>query len=207
MKAELKRYIQLWLLRLSARLFPVKVVRTEKEKKIFTKLWHSIWLEEGYAQPNEPIIEKYEKYDKFSTDFLVKFLGVFPVGTLRIIHNNNEVGLPVLNDFETKRCWQSDNIVEATLLTVSKKFRSRVKHIPSLVLMRELVRYGKNHNLEGAVMAVDQRLFFAMKRKLCFPLYQIGPEKFYEGSITYPAFIRTEEFYRVMGEVNPFFTS
>jgi len=194
----------LWIL---ANFFPIKVVSNQKDRQAFTKIWHEIWLEEEYAQPGESIIEEYSRYDAFSVDLLIKFL-IFPVGTFRFIHNNDEVGLPTLNDFAVKKCWSGDDkIVEATLLTVKKKFRRRFSHILALVLMRELARYCKRNGLKGPIMACDKRLFFLMRQRLCFPIHQIGQEKFYQGSITYPVFINTEEFYMVMAKVNPFFVS
>jgi len=201
-----KGFILVQILRLLAKFFPVRKVETQKDKEIFTKMWSTIWIEEGYYDYlGQPIIEEFSKYDRFSIDLIVKFLGIFPAGTFRFIRNNDEVGLPVLNDFEVKRIWSGDNIVEATLLTVPKKFR-RLR-LPFLILMRELARYGRNNNLEGAVMMVDRRLFFLMRRKFKFPIHQIGSEKFYQGSITFPAYINNGEFHRVMRKFNPFFVS
>lgn len=194
----------LWTL---AHLFPIGVVSSEKDRHAFTQIWHEIWLEEKYAEPGEAIIEEYAKYDALSVDVLVRFL-VVPVGTVRFIHNDSEVGLPTLIDFAVEECWSSDDkIIEATLMAVKRGFRRRALHIPALVLMRELARYCRRNGLEGGIMACDERLFYLMRRRLGFPIHQIGQEKFYQGSTTYPAFINTEEFYRVMAEVNPFFTS
>jgi hypothetical protein len=200
-----KNFMKVQLLRVMAMLFTVKVANRPRDRKIFTEIWHTAWLGEGYAVPGELIIEKYSKYDKFSVDLLVKFLGIIPLGTIRLIRNNSEVGLPVLNDFEVEKCWQRDNdLIEITLLAVKRKYRSRLFGLTSLILIRETVKYCKNNNMEGGIMACDKRLFFLIRRKLGFPIMQIGPEKFYEGSMTYPAFINAARFYKEIKERNPF---
>ncbi len=200
---------KIMLLRLLALLFPVRKIRSQRDKKAFAKIWSKIWLEEGYYDHPDQVIDEFSKYDHLSVDFLVKFLGIFPVGTLRLIHYDELMGLPVLNEFEiVEKKWVNDHrIMEVTLLTVKESFRKRFFHVSSLVLMRNIIRYGMKERLEGIVMMADKRLFFLMKRKLSFPIWQIGPEKFYQGSICYPAFIGREEFYETMKKVNPFFIS
>lgn len=208
MKKRIKQLLIVRLLFFLSFFFPVKKVRSKKDRETFTQMWYAVWLKQNYAQREEPIVEKYSKYNEFSLDLLLKFLGILPIGTFRFIHNNKDVGLPTLNDFEVKKCWLDDTkIIETTLLTVKKRYRSSPFHLPSLVLMRELARYCKKKRLEGSIMACDKRLFFLMRRKLGFPIHQIGKERFYEGSITYPAYINTAEFHRIMRIKNPFFTS
>jgi len=194
-------------LRLLAGLFPVVQVTSAKDRRAFTRLWHQVWMEEGnYSHPDEPVIEEFAAYDPYAVDVLVKFLGLIPAGTFRFIHYSPGLRLPALKDFEVQRVWESDRIVEATLFTVPKSFR-RFLHLPALVLMRELCRYCRRNGSEGAIMMVDQRMFFALRDRLLSPIRQIGPERFYKGSITYPAYLNIEEVFRVMPSRNPFFVT
>lgn len=170
-----------------SKLFWIKIVRKSKEKEVFTAIWHKIWLEEGYALSEEPIVEKYSKYNFASTDFLAKLLGIIPVGTLRIIRDSS-LGLPVLNDFEIRKNPEG-KVAEVTLFTVRKQFRAS---LATLVLMKAMYRYAKKEN-DGIVIASDRRLFLLLTRILGFPFRQIGPEKMYEGSMTYPAYLNFDE--------------
>lgn len=198
-----KQRIWILLLLFLSNFFPVRRVHSQRDRKIFIGLWYKTWLEEGYAQPGEPIVAKYAKYDKFSTDLLVKFLGVVPVGTMRIIKNNLEVGLPTLNDFEIKRVWKTDEIVEVTLLTIRKIFRRRFLHLPFIVLMKALYRHVKEKKAEGILIAADKRLFRSLTKKIRLPFIQIGQEKYYEGSITVPAYMTMKNFEKVFQKNNP----
>lgn len=193
-----------------SRFFRIKIITNKKERAHFTRIWRKIWLEEGYAKPGEPIVEKYAKYDKFSRDLLLKFFGIIPVGTLRIIRSNNDVGLPIVNDFEIEKPWGEKEVIEATLLTVVPQFRGFF-HLASLTLMKAIYQYGKREKIEGVVIAADVRLFSLLTRRLGLPFYQIGQEKMYEGSITYPAYLSLEEAERVVKTKKPklyrFFTS
>jgi len=180
-------------------LFQVGEAKTRREKRTFHKIWTSVWVEEGYAHKDEPLPQieaHYALFDEFSTDFLLKFLGVFPIGTLRLIWES-EMGLPVLNDFKVTRTWE-DSVVEFTLLTLKRKWRGL--GIPPLLLWREGYRRARQEGV-GIVMAADERLWRALIR--LFPFRQIGPSKFYEGSITYPAFLDFKEAERVLREENP----
>lgn len=203
--------IRLLLLRLGSLCFPIRKVITPREKKIFQSIWHQIWIEEGYAQPEEKIVEKYARYDSYSVDFLITLFYFFPIGTIRIIHYNSSVGLPVLNDFEVTPIWKSEKLIEATLLTVKRGYRKRCFHLPSLLLMRQMYRYALEKGVEGVLIAADKRLFRILTKKLLFPFIQIGPEKFYEGSVTIPAYLDFSLAAEVVKNKNPllywFFTS
>lgn len=186
------------------KLFSNKLVKTPRGKKVFTSLWHAAWLEKKYAEKNEPIIKKYEKYDRFSTDLLVNFLWFFPIGTMRIIQNNEEIGLPVLNDFRIKKVWENDTrISEVTLLTVKKRFRNTL-NIPLFFLMKGLYRISKERKNEGLLVAADKRLLFVLKR-IGLPFEAIGPGVFYEGSITIPAYMSFSGLEEKISRKNPWF--
>lgn len=190
------------LLRLVGLFFPVKIVKTPRGRNSFTRLWHRIWVEEHYASRDEPIVEKYAKYEEFSIDFLVAFLGVFPVATMRLIWDNQRIGLPTINDFSVKKCWNNDRIMEVTLLTVKRRFRGSF-NIPFVVLMRALYRYHLENKVDGIVIAADKRLFFLLSRMIKLPFIQIGEGKFYEGSVTIPAFMNHDDFVGIFSRNNP----
>jgi len=187
--------------------FPVFKVSSQKDRKVFSRIWLKIWKEEGYYRdPNQDLIGEFSKYDRYSVDFLVKFLGLFPCGTARMIFYAKEIQLPVIKDFTVRRVWNSNQVAEITLLAVPRNYR-RFLHLPMLVMLREMTRHSRKVGLEGVLMMVDKRFFFAMKDTLGFPIQQIGEERFYEGSITYPAYIEIEEFCVKMAKVNRFFLS
>ncbi|GEM_PF-1779652 len=192
------------LLRLFSILFPVKEVRTERERKAFTNAWYSVWLEEEYTDSDEPIVEKYAKYDDFSTDLLVKFMGIIPAGTMRII-KDNEKGLPTINDFDIKEGpWKESRVSEVTLLTVSKRFRKRTfKGLTFAVLMKVLYKHIRKNNLRGIVIAADKRLFYSLTKRIKLPFSKIGEGKFYEGSITIPAYMDMQNFDEIFAQNNP----
>lgn len=174
-------------------------VKKTEDKKLFESIWHKIWIEEGYQET----LEEMARYAPYSTDFVLLF-GFKPCGTLRIVHNST-IGLPIFDDFSIdNKLWQTENIKEITLLTVEEKFRgAHLLHLPLLVLIRHLARLGKKNSVEGWVMMADRRLFFLLRRKKV-PIYQIGQERFYKGSMTYPAYIPTQEFLIKMRKINPF---
>lgn len=191
-----------FLLCLTTKLFRIRIASSKKDKKAFTNLWHKIWLEEHYAEHAEPITQKYAKYDKFSVDLLVKFFALYPVGTMRLIWNNFDIRVPTMNDFEIKRIWRSDRIIEVTLLTVDRRFR-RLCNFPFLVLIKALYWYSKRAKAEGLVIAADRRLFRLLTRVIKLPFVQIGQEKFYEGSITVPAYMPFDNFEEIFESNNP----
>lgn len=191
-------------------LFRVKEVKTKREKKRFRDLWTSIWLHESYAHKDEPLpkIEAhYALFDHSSTDLLIQFLGIFPIGTMRLIWENQGVELPTLHDFDVSKDWEG-SVVELTLLTLKKEWRG-LHLIPPLLLWREGYQRAKRSRMTGIVMAADRRLFRLLSRML--PFRQIGEAKFYEGSETIPAFLDLEEAKATLAEKNPqllkFFTS
>lgn len=188
--------------------FPIKEVKTREEKKVFQRIWHGVWLEEKYAHPDEPIVQKYAKYDHFATDLLCRFLGIWPVGTMRLIWEG-PAGLPALNDFEVQRSWK-DRVVEFTLLALKKEWRM-LGHLSSLVLMREGYRRAKKAGVEGIVIITEKGLFCLLTRRLGLPFQQIGVAKLYEGGLCFPAYMSIEEAEATMPQTHPqlfkFFTS
>lgn len=184
------------------KLFRVKRVSTKREKRLFREIWIDIWKEEGYKEN----AEYFSEYDRYSCDYLVKFLGIIGVGTLRLIKYNNHLALPIIKDFDIVLP-KSTKIIEATLFAVKRNFRRRWLHIPSLLLMRELARYCKKNGIYGALMILDKRLYIRLKYNLGFPIQEIGKEKFYKGSLCVPCFINTEEFFKNIEKINPFFAS
>jgi hypothetical protein len=196
-----KLFSFLGLLLFSKIIFPVKEVKREKDKKIFHQIWTSVWQEEGYAHEGEPLPEieaHYQLFDPYSTDILIWYLGIIPIGTARIIWPNNEVGLPVLNDFEVAPCWNG-LVAEITLLTLKREWRGII--IPTLLLFRKVYKLTKEKGLDGIVMAADIRLFRFLRKM--FPIKKIGKEKFYEGSITVPCCLIFSEAERIVESSNP----
>jgi hypothetical protein len=181
-----------FLSKLFLRLFSTRRVETPADKVRFRHIWTTVWLNEGYVNEREPLdtIEyHYKSYDEHSADFLLLFFSI-PVGTIRLIWESNDTGLPVTNDFDVKKIW-SGKVVEFTLLALNERFRNKSKATP-LLLMREAYRLAKKGGAEGILMAADKRLFYLLSRN-GIPLKIIGPEKFYEGSDTIPAYINIAE--------------
>jgi len=193
MKVKMKEWALLRLLR-------VTEVGSKREKRIFRKIWTSVWEQEGYAHEGEPLAKIEPHYDALapqSTD-LILWVGPLPIGTMRIVWEGTEK-LPVLSDFNVKKCWEGP-VVEFTLLTLKREWRG-LKHIPSFLLMR-----GAYHRIKGetngVVIAADERLF-GLFQKVGIPFKQIGPSEFYEGSNTVPAFLPVPEVEQILGEANP----
>lgn len=189
-------------------LFPVKEVRSRKEKGVFEAIWYQVWLEEKYTCLEEPILAKYAKYDKSSTDLLCMFLGILPIGTIRLIWEGFP-SLPILNDFEVKKIWKGQ-IVEFTLFTIKREWRG-FGHFPSLMLMREGYRRAKRAGIEGIVIITEENLFKLLAKRLGLPFQSIGATKFYEGGLCFPAYMSIKKAERILPKSRPdlynFFTS
>jgi hypothetical protein len=170
--------------------FNLKLVNTEKERKIFTNIWYNIWLKEGYATSGEPILEKKKAYEKVSQDFLIKFLFI-SIGTIRIIRPNQEMGFPVINNFEIQKDFVNEKTVELSLFAIRKCFR--FSHISTLISIKKIYKLLKMEGITGFLAALDHRLFHFLKEKLQIPLQKIGKEKVYEGSLTYPVYLNLKE--------------
>jgi len=180
-------------------LFRVREVKTEKEIKDFRKIWRKVWLKEGYADNLERIEKHYSRFTPYSTDLLLKFLGILPIGTLRLIWENKEVQLPMIQGFETQTVWKG-TVVEFTLMTLKKRWRG-LFHLPSIMLWRKGYRLARKEKREGILMAADRRIFKLLSK--IFPFQQIGKEKFYEGSFTYPAFLNLDTAEKVLSKKAP----
>jgi len=188
--------IVLWA---STILFKVRLVG-EDQKKVFRSLWTAVWEDEGYAHEGEPLEEiegHYAVFDSVSLDLLLYFLWI-PIGTMRLVWETERKGLPVLNDFNIVEQHKGP-LVEFTLLTLRREWRG-IKHLPTLVLWREGYRLAKSRECDIA-MAADKRLWHLMTR--LFPFRQVGEEKFYEGSLTFPAVLSLREAQEALAEKNP----
>ncbi len=173
--------------------FNVLLVNTDVDKKRFTKAWLATWIEEGYSKSTDDIIGKYSTFDPYSIDYLLVKNKDVVVGTMRIINQNNAVGLPVLNDFILNhRFNEKDKLCEATLLTVKSSER-KVDHSTSLLLLIELWKYVRKNDITGIVIAADIRLWYFLKQKLGLCFTEIGERKMYEGSMTIPGHLSVKE--------------
>lgn len=164
--------------------FPVREAKTEKQKRVFQDLWHGIWLEEEFTTPEEQITKKYAKYDNHSTDLICYFLGLWPIGTMRVIWGNKGP-LPMVSDYEYEKLWESENIVEFTLLTLRKSWRDL--GLPSLMLMRAAFQLSREQ--EGIVIITERSLFYLLCRAVKLPFKKIGEQKWYEGGWCFPAYM------------------
>lgn len=154
-----------------ARLVIVKVVKSKRDKRAFDNIWRQSWKERGYE------IEDFSIYDQSSLDLLAKFLGVFPVGTLRLIKSSS---LPILNDFQIN--WNGDK-VEATLLATR-----RFGLVTMLLLMRKAYQILKKEGYNGVLMIADKRVFRLLKI-IGFPAQPIFAEVWYKGSVVVPSYL------------------
>lgn len=184
--------------------FPIQIVKNgSRNQKLFTQLWYQVWLQEGYAENGDKIIKKYAQYDPFAVDFIVKFLGIFPAATMRIIRNNKEMGIPVLNDFVLDKDKKIEGkVIEVTLFTVHPRFRGNY-NLPLYILMRTLYQYCCQEKVDSILIGADKRLYFLLTRFVHFPFQQIGQSQIYEGSLTIPACMNTMELEKVLPRKNP----
>lgn len=159
------------VLSLASRLVMVKVVKGKRDKRAFDKIWRQSWKERGYE------IEDFSVYDQNSIDLLAKFLGVFSVGTLRLIKSSS---LPILNDFQIN--WNGDK-VEATLLATK-----RFGFVTMLLLMRKAYQILKKEGYSGVLMIADKRVFRLLKI-IGFPAQSLLPEVWYKGSVVVPSYL------------------
>jgi hypothetical protein len=196
----LRRVPLKWLLVAITLIFRVREVITDKQKKIFRDLWTEAWLSEGYAHLDDlPEVEKhYAVFDRYSTDLLVCFL-IWPIGTMRLIWDNQEIGMPFLNDFEHTAPFRRP-VVEFTLVCLKPGWRN-LNSLPSLVAWREGYRQAVARGMAEIGLSADRRLFHLIRR--IFPFRKVGPEKFYEGSITIPNSLDLDIAYRVLARKNP----
>ncbi|MEM5810076.1 MAG: hypothetical protein QW156_04280 [Candidatus Aenigmatarchaeota archaeon] len=169
--------------------FNLERVESKEERQTFTNIWYNIWLKEGYATHEESILEKKKVYEKVSKDFLIKFL-FLPIGTIRIIFNE-DVEFPIINNFEIQRDFDNEKVVELSLFSIRKFFR--FSHVSSLIAIKKIYKLLKKERITGFLAALDRRLYIFLKERLQIPLYKIGKEKIYEGSLTYPVYLNLRE--------------
>lgn len=189
-----------WLLRLAELLFRVEEAKSEEQRNVFRNLWTEVWLEVGYAHNEGPLPEVeryYEKYDAFSTDLMLYVLWM-PIGTLRLIRENDKAGLPLFNDFGVEKTWEGV-VFEFELLTLKPNWRG-LGHVPSLVLWREGYGRVKQANANIAA-AVDWRFHKLLGR--FFPVRDLGEGKVFQGSFTIPVFLDICEAQREVAQSNP----
>lgn len=157
------------------------------EQDTFQDIWSEVWLEKNYANPDnlKKIQEHYKSYEDFSNDYFITEKED-PVGTFRLI----EEKMPLADDFPELK-FPSDEVMEMTLLTLKKEHRNSKEAMVNAIdrVKKEVIEKG----FKGAVMMIDKRLFFFLKRYLKLPIEKIGPEADYEGSICVPAFVDLEK--------------
>jgi len=187
-------------------LFPVKEIKNPRQKRMFQDIWYNVWLEKKYASPDDNIKEKYSKHDAYSTDLMLYFLRLIPIGTMRIIWQTGPT-LPTLEHFETEKVWNGP-LVEFTLFSVKKKWR-KYHGLFSLFLMRKSYRIATMANMDGIIIITERNLFVLLSRIVKLPFKRIGPEKFYEGGDCFPAYMNIKEAERVLpkrsSDLNRFF--
>jgi len=159
----------------------------DNEKTIFQDIWSEVWLEKNYANSEnlKDIQEHYKLYDNFSNDYFITEKDN-PVGTFRLIEGK----MPLSDDFPELK-FSSDKVMEMTLLTLTKEHRNSKEAMVNAIdrVKKEVIEKG----FKGAVMMIDKRLFFFLKRYLKLPIEKIGPEADYEGSLCVPAFVDLEK--------------
>jgi len=190
-------------------IFKVIKVNSPKQAAIFNEIWTGIWIEQNYHSitgKTESEIKKnlsatFAAYDKYSKDYLL-CLFKRPIGTFRIIQNNNEVGLPMVRDFKLQKNVQGKNaLAEATLFALKKEFRGYL-HLPSLMLMKGVFQCSWSDGYGEILIEADKRFFFLCK-KTGLVMNQLTEEKFFEGSVTYPSILNFEETLKALKEKRP----
>ncbi|MCX6742775.1 MAG: hypothetical protein NT116_00895 [Candidatus Parcubacteria bacterium] len=179
------------LILLFQKFFRFKKVANLREKETFNNIWYPIWKEEKYyAYEDQPLVQQFAKYDAYSYDYLLIFI-IWPIATLKLIVENEDIQLPLISDFKINKFWGSKKVAEVTLFALKKQFRGYY-HLFSLMLMKMLRVVAKNSGVDGVVMECDKRLFFLLN-KLGFVMHKIGQERYFEGSIVYPSYLEFEE--------------
>ena len=153
---------------------------------------YNIFLKEEYIEPNnlKRVIE-YDKYPDFK--FLVAQIDDEYAGITRIIRDKNitanQINLPSINDFEIWHDFYTffkkidvNGIVEVGTLAIQEKYRGGRL---SLIMIGEIIRSSWKQGIFYSLNSLDER-FYKMLIRFNLPFTQIGKEKFYMGSVTYP---------------------
>ncbi len=166
----------------------IKAVRVESknQRALFEKIWTDVWKEKRYDDGNTgKILNYYRKYDHLSKDFLFYFEKV-AFGTVRFILKNQEVKLPIVEDFGVD---ENDIDGEVTLLTVIKRYRGKFYLKSTQLAIEKAIEL----NIERAGISVDEKLWEVYCRigvlEKSFP----KKGKIYQGSLTIPAIITKEK--------------
>jgi hypothetical protein len=172
-----------WLTRVLLYLFiPIRVGNRGVCRALFESIWKRVWLEKEYATKDNirEIVANYELSRRASRDVIMTFCFI-PIGTIRLTERGR-TRLCVETDFTIEAPWtERDLVVEVTLLTVLRRFRSMFGGLPLLVLTRYSYRMSRKLGASFMVMAADKRLFVLLTKILKLPFVQIGKERIFQG--------------------------
>ncbi len=162
----------------------IKAVKVEdrNQRALFEKIWTEVWKEKGYDDgKSEKTLTYYRKYDCLSEDFIFYFEEV-AFGTVRYILKNQEIKLPIVEDFGID---ETDIDGEVTLLTVIKCYRGKLYLKSTQLAIEKAIEL----KMERAGISVDEKLWKMYQR--IGVLEKSFPEKgrVYQGSLTIPAII------------------
>lgn len=164
----------------------LKMVIGSDERVFFQNIWTDAWLYENYAKKDNigAIIAHHKLFENYSNDFILMYSNHF-IGTVRLVWENDQIGIPITNDFEIKKIW-SGKITELTLFAVKNSWRERSASV-GFDMFKKATAFAKEQQAEGVIVAADHRVLRLMKL-LGLELIEIGSGKHYEGSFTIPAF-------------------
>ncbi len=179
--------------------FAVRVGRTGVRRWLFERMWKKVWLEEGYATPENisQILARHEKKRKEAIDLIITFLAL-PVGTVRLIPHYQSEKIVLEEFFTIEKCWQeNDKVVEVTLLTSNKKFRKMIGGLVFIAILRIIYQYTKKLGGTIIIGAIDSRVY-RLLRIMGLPFKMLGKPVEFEGSKVVPSLMSIPEAERIV---------
>lgn len=163
------------------------------------KLEYEVFYECKYIEENE--LKRVFQYDRYP-DY--KFLGAYfeeeLIGVVRIISDkeliDKKIKLPSICDFEIAEFFNNyimnlnkEEIIEIGVFAIREDFRGGNL---SLKIMGEIVKNCWSNGERYSLNALDER-FLKVLLRLKLPIIQIGEEKIYMGSKTYPTILNSNK--------------
>jgi hypothetical protein len=171
------------------------VAKTERQKKDRLAVVTKRYLDRGYITPDDSHMEDgvyVDEYEKHSIPFLAVVENT-PVGSLRLIQNTLNVGLPINNDPHITIFSKWRNKVENAPFELSQLSKSRGASRDTrstYALIRAYFAYSRQNGFEQAVAVADNHVLELLNgAAMSFGLPSIGEPHFYMGSISIPIYI------------------
>ena len=179
-----------------------KKAETEKEIFLARKLHHDGYLRVGYISEPTPTGTIDDGYHEFSDYLIAIHLNDFNnsnsekgfnsgeiVGVIRAV-KYSQLGFSVINEFklypEVKKLLE---VVDMNYVIEVGALFAKPGYFVAKGLYRAIWQYSKIRGDRYWLAAIDKRLFNIFIKRSHFYFDQIGPEKFYLGSVSVPAIL------------------